>query len=98
MLFMFRGEPKPGMSEEEQERTLQVFRGWQPPAGMTIKAHYVGVSGGDYVVVEAASVEAMIEAVTNWAPFIRYTADPIVEVADAAGALDRAVSVRSAIV
>ena len=98
MLFMFRGEPKPGMSEDEQKRALQVFRGWQPPAGMTIMAHYLGVSGSDYVIVEAASVEAMIEAVTNWAPFVNYTADPIVEVSQGVGALDRAVSGRAAIV
>ena len=98
MLFMFRGEPKPGMSEEEQKRALQVFRGWKPPAGMTVKAHYLGVSGGDYVIVEADSVEVMIEAVANWAPFVNYTADPIVEVTQGVGALDRAVSARAAIV
>lgn len=97
MLFMFRGEPKPGMSEAEQQRVLEVFRGWKPPAGMTVKAHYIGVSGGDYVIVEATSVEAMIEAVTNWAPFVHYSADPIVEVARGVDAVGRAVSTRASI-
>lgn len=98
MLFMFRGEPKPGLTEEDQRRVLQVFRGWTPPAGIEIKAHYLAVSGGDYVIVEATSVAAMIEAVTNWAPYVTYQVTPIVEVADGVGAIDRAVSVRSAIV
>ncbi|HZR82208.1 MAG TPA: DUF3303 family protein [Candidatus Binatia bacterium] len=97
MLFMFRGQPRVGLTEAEQQRGLAVFRAWKPPEGLTIKAHYLTATGGDYVIVETSSVEAMIEAVSNWAPFITYDVSPIVEVGDASASLARALAVRSAI-
>lgn len=54
------------------------LRGWTPPADLRIQAHYVDTSGGDYVVIETTSAEALLEATSIWAPFIDYTVTPIV--------------------
>jgi len=94
MLFMFSGRPRVGLSEADQQRALAVFRGWKPPDGLAIKAHYVAATGGDFVIAETTSVEAMIEAVSAWAPFITYEVSPIVEVSEGAGGIARAVEAR----
>ena len=98
MLFMFTGRPRAGLAEADQQRALGVFRGWTPPSGMTIKAHYVAATGGDFVIVETSSVEAMIEAVAVWAPFITYEVVPIVEASDGAASMARGVTIRTQIV
>ena len=90
MLFMCHGEPRPGLTESELRRALQVFAGWKPPAGLEIKAHYVAAGGGDFIVVEASSAQVLIEAAAIWAPFLSYRFYPIAEVAEGAGLLKRA--------
>jgi hypothetical protein len=79
MLFMCQGKARPGLSVEDQQKVLQLFASWKPPAGIEIKAHYLGAAGGDYVIVETSSVEALIEATSIWAPFVVYEVTPIVE-------------------
>ena len=77
MLFMCRGQAKPGLTAEDRQKVVQIFRGFAPPAGMQIQAHYVDTNGGDYVVVETSSAEALLEATAVWAPYIEYTVTPI---------------------
>lgn len=77
MLFMCRGQARPGLSAEDRRKVVQIFRGFTPPAGMQIQAHWVDTSGGDYVVIETASAEALLEATAVWAPYIEYTVTPI---------------------
>jgi hypothetical protein len=78
MLFMCHGTAKPGLSADDRQKVLQIFRGWTPPAAMRVEAHYVDVSGHDYVVIETDSAEALLEATGVWAPYIDYTVTPIV--------------------
>ena len=94
MLFMFGGRPRVGLGEADQQRALAVFRAWKAPDGLAIKAHYVTATGGDFVIAETTSVEAMIEAVSAWAPFQTYEVSPIVEVSEGTGSIARAVEAR----
>ena len=59
MLFMCRGQARPGLSAEDRQKVVQIFRGFTPPAGMEIQGHWVDTSGGDYVIVEASSAETL---------------------------------------
>jgi hypothetical protein len=93
MLFMCHGEPRPGLTESELRRALQVFAGWKPPAGLEIKAHYVAAGGGDFIVVETSSAQVLIEAAAVWAPFLSYRFYPIAEVGEGANLLKRATEV-----
>ena len=77
MLFMCHGKAKPGLAAEDRQKIVRIFEGWTPPADLRIQAHYVDTSGGDYVVIETTSAEALLEATSIWAPFIDYTVTPI---------------------
>ena len=95
MLFMCHGKPKPGLSPDDQRQALKLFGSWQPPAGMTIRAHYISASGGDFVVVETDSAETLIEATATWAPFVIYEVTPIAEVQSGVPRLTAAESTRT---
>lgn len=97
MLFMCAGKSRPGLSAEDRQKVLKLFGSWQPPAGMEIKGHYVSANGGDYVIVETAAVETLIEATAMWAPFVEYEVTPIVAVQDGIGRLVSAEATRSAL-
>ncbi len=97
MLFMCHGTPKASMSGEEQEKAVKLFSGWTPPAGLEIKAHHVGPTGEDFVLVETDSVATLSEAVLMWAPFVSYQVTPVTAVQDGVGSLARACTTRSAL-
>jgi hypothetical protein len=97
MLFMCAGKARPGLSMEDRQKVLQLFRSWVPPAGLEIKGHYVNATGGDYVLVETDSVEPIIEATAMWAPFVEYEVTPIIAVQDGIGRLARAEETRRAL-
>ena len=76
MLFMCQGKTSPGCPDERQ-RVLQLFASWRRPPGWRSRRTTLR-TGGDYVVVETSSVEALIEATAVWAPFVDYEVTPIV--------------------
>jgi hypothetical protein len=94
MLFMCAGKARPGLSAEDRQKVLQLFQSWQPPAELEIKAHYVSATGGDYVIIETASVEPLIEATAMWAPFVTYEVTPIIAVQEGIGRLAQAEETR----
>jgi hypothetical protein len=95
MLFMCQGKPRPGLSPDDHRNALKLFGSWQPPAGLTIKGHYIAASGGDFVIVEAESAEPLIEATATWAPFVVYEVTPIAEVQSGITVLARAEDTRA---
>lgn len=97
MLFMCHGKPKPGLTTEDRRQVLKLFAGWQPPAALQIKGHWIAADGSDYVVVETDSVACLIEATGIWAPYVDYVVTPITEVSDAIGGFARAEDLRSTI-
>lgn len=94
MLFMCHGKARPGLSAEERKKVVQIFRGWTPPAGLAIQAHYVDASGGDYVILETSSAEALLEATSVWAPYIDYAVTPITPAASAVERIESAEQTR----
>lgn len=83
MLFMCHGTPKPGLTVEDRRKVVELFRAWTPPAGLDIKAHYVDATGGDYVIVETSTAEALLEATAMWAPYVEYAITPLIAVTSA---------------
>jgi hypothetical protein len=97
MLFMCAGKARSGLTSEDRQNVLKLFQTWTPPSGIEIKAHYATASGGDYVIVEASSVEPIIEATAMWAPFIDYDVTPIIAIREGVGGLVRAEATRTAL-
>jgi hypothetical protein len=94
MLFMCQGTAREGLSPQQRQQVLQLFAGWTPPPGLEIKAHYVSAEGGDFVVVETTSAEALLEATALWAPFVAYRVTPIIEAPAGVASLTRAETTR----
>lgn len=98
MLFMCQGRPRPGLTQDDQKKALDLFRSWQPPAGLEIRAHYLGATGGDFIVIETDSLGALVEAVAIWAPFVTYEVTPIVAVQEGIECVARAESARTKLI
>ncbi|MEW6270175.1 MAG: DUF3303 family protein [Thermodesulfobacteriota bacterium] len=95
MLFMCQGKPRSNLSPDDRRKALKLFGSWQPPAGMTIKGHYIAAGGGDFVIVETDSAETLIEATGTWSPFVDYQVTPIAEAQAGVGMLARADETRT---
>lgn len=98
MLFMCQGTPRAGLSIDDRQKVLQLFAAWVPPAGIAIEAHYLTAEGGDLVIVETGSIDALLEATAIWAPFVDYRVTPIVEATTGAESIARAESTRRTLI
>jgi hypothetical protein len=80
MLFSITYTPR-SASEEQDKRMLKLFTNWQPPAGVEIKCFYdyADMNGG-FLVVEASSVEPLLEMTAPWAAFFAFSTRPIIPV------------------
>ena len=98
MLFLISYKPKPGRVEAEDKRVLNLFVNWKPPAGVTIKSHYIRADGGGLVILESDSAVAMVEGNATWVPFLDYEAVvPIVDITESLPALQRAAAWRDSV-
>lgn len=95
MRFMCHGRLRPHLGEEGQARAAVVFRKWQPPKNVEIHFRYVAPNGHDFVLVEAPSVEDLIEATANWFPFIDYEIHPVTEAESGVPRMEKAVAERA---
>ena len=67
--------------EARDKRTLKLLAAWKPPAGFEMKSWYDYADGsGGVAIVDAASPEALMEAVAPWATFLEFSVKPIVSV------------------
>ena len=67
--------------EARDRRTTRMLAAWKPPAGFEMKAWYDYADGtGGIAIVDAASAEALLEALAPWATFFNFNAKPIVSV------------------
>jgi Domain of unknown function (DUF3303) len=80
MLFGIVYTPR-SPSEASDKRSLQLFTSWQPP--VEFKGHWALATGGGIAVAEAASAEAMVEAIAPWGAFFDFRVEPAVAVEDA---------------
>ena len=97
MLFLISYRPRAGRAEAEDKRVLNLFVNWKPPAGITIKSHYVRADGGGLVIVDADSALSMVEGNATWAAYFDHEVTPIVEVAEALPALQRVANWRESV-
>ena len=75
-------------SEASTRRSLGVFQRWQPPAGAEFKGFYGYADGGGGVaIVEVDSAATLLRTTAPWAPWLAFTATPIVPIEESTGIL-----------
>jgi hypothetical protein len=79
MLFAISWVPRANSSEDRDRRTLKLFSEWKPPAGFDFRGFYDYADGnGGLALVETASAETILEALSPWTTFFEFIARPIV--------------------
>jgi hypothetical protein len=82
-------------SEDGIRRSLDVFSKWQPPTGAEFKGFYGFADGGGGVaLIEADSAAALARTSAPWAPWLRFTATPIVPIEESSAFAGAAVAFR----
>ena len=85
-------------SEEGQRRSLKMFAGWQPPAGVEFKGFYgYATGGGGVAIVEAESAAALAHTTSPWTPWLRFSVTPILPIEESSGIANEAVQYRDSI-
>lgn len=97
MLFEISYKVRTGGNESSDKRIMQIFSKWKPPAGMVVKAHYARTMASGFIIAEADSVAPIIEANAVYAIWLDYEVTPIIDIADAVPALERAYAWRESI-
>lgn len=96
MLFGVLYTWRAGLTEETQERTLNLFTQWSPP--FEFKANYTRGDGkGGIGIVESDSAEAIVEGIAPWGPFFDFEVMPIVDIQAAVPVLQHAYAWRGSV-
>ena len=78
------------IDEQGDQRSLELFKNWTPPAGFEFTSHYAFADGsGGVAIVDVASPEAMLEALTPFQAFQEFEAVPVVEISVALPIYDK---------
>ena len=78
------------IDEEGDKRSIDLFKNWTSPAGFEFKSHYAFADGsGGAAIVDVASPEAMLEALTPFQAFNDFEAVPVVEISAAVPIFDK---------
>jgi hypothetical protein len=90
-----------GVHRYERGRHSQVARRlleWQPPAGAEFKGFYGFADGGGGVaLIEAESADALARTTAPWAPWLRFTTNPIVPIEESSAIAGEAVAFRDSV-
>lgn len=82
-------------TEESEKRSLQVFQGWEPPAGAEFQGFYAFADGsGGVAIVEADSAAALARTTAPWVPWLRFTVTPILPVEESAAIAGEGIAFR----
>ncbi len=85
-------------SEDGERRSLAVFAKWEPPAGAEFKGFYGFANGGGGVaIIEVDSAATLARTTAPWAPWLRFTATPILPIEESAGIAGEGVSFRDSV-
>jgi hypothetical protein len=96
MLFAALYKPRDSITEESQQRGLQLFANWTPP--YEFKAHYARADGkGGIAIIESDTVEALVEGVAPWQPFFEFEVTPVMDIQQAVPALQRSFAWRNSV-
>jgi hypothetical protein len=72
-------------SEDSQQRSLQVFSKWQPPAGAEFKGFYgFADNSGGVAIIEVDSFATLARTTAPFTPWMRFTALPILPIEESA--------------
>ena len=72
-------------SEAAVKRGLQIFGGWQPPAGAEFQGFYGSADGtGGVAIIEVDSEATLARTMAPFTPYLTFTANPILPVEQAA--------------
>lgn len=73
------------LSEDALKRSLAVFSAWEPPEGQEFIGFYGNADGsGGVAIIEADSHEVIARAAAAFAPWVSFSAAPIVPIEAAA--------------
>jgi hypothetical protein len=77
----------------DQRRALNAFVRWLTPDDQVIHQFVLRVDGGGgFAVIETDRAAGLLESVAKFSPWFEFEVFPVVDVADAVGALDTAAS------
>ena len=98
MLFAVHYANRSHGDEARDKRVTKMLAAWKPPTGFEMKSWYDYADGsGGVAIVDAASAEALMEAVAPWATFSDFSAKPIVSVEVSTPIYDRAIAWRDSV-
>ena len=69
--------------------TLPRFLKWEAPDGYEIKGHYIGADGRGFLLAEASSALALVEATAAFADEIEFDIVPVVPIEEAIPTLQK---------
>ena len=85
-------------TEAGTARSLNVFAGWQPPAGAEFKGFYGFADGrGGVALIEADSAATLTRTTAPWTPWLRFSVTPIVPIEEASAISGEAVAFRASV-
>jgi hypothetical protein len=85
-------------TEEGERRSLAVFSQWQPPAAAHFQGFYGFADGsGGVAIIDVDSAATLAETTALWVPWIRFTATPILPIAESAAISGAAIGFRDSV-
>jgi hypothetical protein len=85
-------------SEEGEKRSLDVFQGWQPPAGAQFQGFYGFVdNSGGVAIVEVDTAATVARLTAPWVPWMTFTVTPIIPVEEATAIAQEAIEFRESV-
>jgi hypothetical protein len=85
-------------TEEGTRRSLEVFSQWQPPAGAEFQGFYgFADNSGGVAIIEVDSAATLSRTTAPWVPWLRFTATPIVPIAESSVIEGEAIAFRDSV-
>lgn len=85
-------------TEEGEERSLNIFQNWQPPAAAQFQGFYAFADGsGGVAIVEVDSAQTLARTTAPFTSWLRFTATPIIPIEEGAAIAGEAIAFRNSI-
>ena len=85
-------------TEEGEQRSLDVFGQWKPPAGADFKGFYGFADGsGGVAIIEVDSVATLARTTAPWIPWLRFAVTPILPIEEATAISAEAIAFRDSV-
>ncbi len=85
-------------SEEGGANSLQVFNGWQPPAGVEFKGFYGYVDGtGGAALIETSDAAALARTISAFTPWLQFDIKALLPIEESAAIAGEGVAFRASI-